>query len=722
MRVQHHFSIILFVAVVGAIGLAGAVGVLLGGLEDAAHEFGTASDQQQRVQQLVTEGEGLLGAVNGLTIRSSEESFAVVDRAIEQSLVRLIQLRHASLVFQPEPVLNALRELEDCRQLAATRSAGVQHPDQLEQLRTSVGRYAVALGRINADASNAVQRLTRELARRRRVIMLTIGVICFLYLAAIERIRHWTTRHLIDPIQKLADAARQAMKGGTATPELAGGKTAELDTLANMLVTFAETIKTKVHERTAQVVHQKEILEKEVRVRRRTEDELRYSALRDTLTGLCNRDLLMSRIGLCLQRAARREGYVFAALFIDVDQFHEANTAGGRVFGDHLVIAVADRLKQGMVDAADEFGVECSTLARIGGDEFVVLLDGMSDRDHAEQIAQRLHERLSEPFEVQGRKRKLSASIGIALHEEEIESAEELIRNADAAMHFAKAGGKGRYSVFRPGMQDEVTAREETGTRLRAALDKGEFHVVYQPIVSLRTGRLSGFEALARWDSPERGAVSPVEFIADAEDSGVIVQLGRWVLEQACRQMRVWRDEFPQKRSMAMSVNVSRQQLAQPEFVDHVQEILRETGVDSTSLKLEITESVIMENPDSVAEALRRLKTLGAEIHMDDFGTGYSSLSYLHRLPIDVLKIDRAFMSSLSANNDYSDVVHTVVALARTLQMQVTVEGVEAEDQLTRLQALDCDYAQGYLFSKPMKAEAAAEMIDADRRWLTAAA
>jgi diguanylate cyclase (GGDEF)-like protein len=666
MRIHHHFSIILCVAVVGAMGLVAAVGVLLGGVEAAAHEYGVASDQLEQVELLQAEGTALVETVDGLTPRSTEESFAVVDRVVEESMVQLAKLRHASLVFDAE----------------------------------SVGR--------------ALEALQRSL--------LIIGAICFAYLAVIERVRHWTTRHLIDPIQKLADAARQAMAGGSTSPRLEHGKTEELSTLANMLSSFADTIKSNVRQRTAQVVRQKEDLEKEVRVRRRAEQELRYAALRDKLTGLCNRDLLMDRLERCFERARRRDAYDFAVLVIDIDQYKEINDELGRFIGDQLLIALAERFKRCLRETDDRLGVECSSLARLGGEEFAVLLDGIKGRSDASLVAERLARAAARPLRLQGRDIEVSASTGIAFREDEFETAAQMLRNADAARYFAKAGGAGRYNVFKRGMQDQFTDHDEKGRKLRRGLDNGEFRLVYQPIICLKTGRLVGFEALARWEDPKRGTVSPVEFIPEAEESGVIIDLGRWVLKQACEQLQRWRSELAGARSVSVNVNVSRQQLVQPELVDDVRTILRSTGIGNCNLKLEITESVIMENPDAVTEALRRLKALGVEIHMDDFGTGYSSLSYLHRLPIDVLKIDRAFMSTLSTDTSYADVVHTVVALARTLRMQVTVEGVEAEEQLAQIKALECDYAQGFYFSAPLSAESATRLIASDRRWLREAA
>ncbi len=721
VRIQHHLSIILFVAVVGAISLAAAVGVLMGGLEDAALVYGQAADQHRQVEQLVAEGSALLDAAAGITPRSGQESFGVVDRVITQSMAAMADLRRAEVLFDPETLLRARETLERCRELADERSVGVQHPDLLEGFRLGAAQYVSALAEVEHSAVAAVAHQGRSVARRRRVIMLLIGVVCFAYLALIERVRHWTTRHLIDPMQKLADTARQIMTGKTISPLLEAGHTEELTTLAGMLSSFADTLKTNVQARTAQVVRQKQLLETEVRVRRRAEEELRYSALRDRLTGLCSRDLLMDRIGQCIVRARGRDGCRFALLVIDVDQFSQVNDSLGRFLGDQLVIAVADRFRSWLDELTKVIDVESASLARIGGDDFAVLLDGLTRRDDAGAVGERLEEALAEPFRLQGNTLRVSASMGIALSEDGVETAEDLMRNADAAMHFAKAGGKGRLVVFRPGMSDEVSARDERAAALRRGLDQGQFSVVYQPIVRLKSGRICGFEALTRWEDPDRGVISPVEFIPEAEETGVIVELGRWVLQQACRRLSSWAGELADGRELSMAVNVSQHQLAHPTFVKEIEQVLKETGIKAADLKLEITESVIMAKPDAVADVLDQLRTLGVEIHMDDFGTGYSSLSYLHRLPIDVLKIDRAFMSSLSTNTDYADVVHTVVALARTLRMGVTVEGVESAEQLAQVRALDCDFAQGFYFSEPLEPDAARAMLAAKRKWPAAA-
>jgi diguanylate cyclase (GGDEF)-like protein len=423
-----------------------------------------------------------------------------------------------------------------------------------------------------------------------------------------------------------------------------------------------------------------------------------------------------------MERARRNDAYHFAVLFLDIDRFKEVNDSLGHFMGDQLLVAIAERLQQCLRGTDSLTRVESNTVARIGGDEFVVLLDGIRDRGDASVVAERVQDILSEPFRLQGHEVFTTASIGIAFNELECEKADHLLRDADTAMYYAKAAGKARHEVFNKKMHDEAMSRLQLHTDLKRAVENNEFHVFYQPIISLRTGGLAGFEVLARWDHPDHGAVDPVDFISHAEDTGLIVELGRWVLDQACWQLRAWKDVGLADDCLTMSVNVSKRQVAQPGFVEDVQQILRDRGVDGSRLALEITESVIMENPDSIAEVLGQLKALKVEIHMDDFGTGYSSLSYLHRFPLDVLKIDRAFVSTMSDDTDYADIIHTVVALAHTLNMQVIVEGVESEEQLARLMSLNCDYAQGYYFSEPRGAMGVAEILEAQPVWLKPAA
>ncbi|MHC4384276.1 MAG: putative bifunctional diguanylate cyclase/phosphodiesterase [Planctomycetota bacterium] len=715
MRIHHHVSIILFVAIAGAIGLAVTVGVLLGSLERAARSAGKAAEQYRQVQTVVTGARELQETVESLGPESGEAAFTMLDQDFERAVLDLANLRHSALLDDPLPVEEAMLVLETMarqgRRLAERQAAGILQPEEVQQFRDGISLFMKRLYGVERDAATAAGDRDRALARARKVIMVVIGVICILYLAVIERVRHWTTRRLIHPVQTLANAAIQAMESEKAFRGLEQGSTEELNTLARVLANFVNTLKARVRDRTAEVEKQKEHLEREVAVRRRAEDQLRHAAFHDKLTGLCNRDLLLDRLERCMDRARRND-----------DRFKEVNDSLGHFMGDQLLVAIAERLQQCLRGTDSLTRVESNTVARIGGDEFVVLLDGIRDRADATVVAERVQDVLSEPFRLQGHEIFTTASIGIAFNELECEKADHLLRDADTAMYYAKAAGKARHEVFNTKMHDEAMSRLKLHTDLKRAVEANEFHVFYQPIISLRTGRLAGFEVLARWDHPDRGAVDPVDFISHAEDTGLIVELGRWVLDQACWQLRAWKDLGLADDRLTMSVNVSKRQVAEPGFVEDVQQILRDHRMDGSRLALEITESVIMENPDSIAEVLGQLKALKVEIHMDDFGTGYSSLSYLHRFPLDVLKIDRAFVSTMSDDTDYADIIHTVVALAHTLSMQVIVEGVETEQQLARLMLLDCDFAQGYHFSEPLGAMGAAEILEATPKWLKPAA
>jgi diguanylate cyclase (GGDEF)-like protein len=722
MRIANHVSIILFVAIAGAIGLALSVGMLLSGLEQAADASGRTAEQQRTTEMLVGYGQELVDAVDALNTEDSERSLAIVGNATQRCLVHLLELRHAPVLIEMGPleeaVFSAEQMIQHIQQAEKRRSAGVLVPEDIAALKQTAQLCMLRIDQLHSEAAAAAVEQTSVLTGRRRMIMLIISVVCVIYLAVIERVRQWTTRRLVRPVQELADVAIKAMEGEEVLPQLEQSGPAELKTLAHMLGTFVDTLKGKVRQRTAELERQKANLEREVASRRQAEDQLRHAAFHDELTGLCNRDLLLDRLDRCIERARLHSDYKFAVLFLDVDRFKEVNDSLGHFVGDQLLVEIAKRL-QDRLRASDTLShVDSNTIARIGGDEFVVLLDGIRDRSDASHVAERLQGAVSDPFQVHGHEVFTTASIGIAFNETDCETGDRLLRDADTAMYYAKAAGKARHEVFNKAMHAEALARLQLGNDLRRAIENNELEVMYHPIVSLRTAQLSGFEALLRWVHPDRGPVPPIEFITRAEETGVIVQLGQWVLEQACAQLRAWREQLDIDPAFSMSVNVSKRQVASPGLVEEVQRILNSQGLDGRHLKLEITESVIMANPDSIAEVLHELKQLGVQVHMDDFGTGYSSLSYLHRFPFDVLKIDRAFMNTIRAKKDYAGVIHTVVSLAHNLDMEVTVEGVESQDQLAQLLALDCDYAQGFFFSQPMNAAAAGRLLTSQPHWV----
>ena len=438
-------------------------------------------------------------------------------------------------------------------------------------------------------------------------------------------------------------------------------------------------------------------------------EHFRHAAFHDALTGLPNRSLFTDHLRLALGRARRNEEHFFCVLFLDLDRFKNINDSLGHSCGDELLILVARRLET-CIQQTD-------MVARFGGDEFAILLDPMKDSSDAVGVAEKIQQAISAPFKLSNHETVTTASIGVALSASNYTAAEDMIRDADTAMYRAKESGKACYEIFDQSMHAFAVDRLRLETDLRGALEREEFCVYYQPIVSLDTGFLSGFEALARWEHPERGIISPSEFISVAEDTRLIIPLGLWVLREACRQMCQWQWQSPANSSLTLSVNLSGKQLTEPKLIEQIEGILNETHLNPRCLKLEITESVVMENAEAAIAMLQQLKALGVQLSIDDFGTGYSSLSYLHRFPIDTLKIDRSFISQMSMSDENAEIVHTIKTLASNMGMEVIAEGVETLQQLTQLAALNCEYAQGYLFSKPLDAEAAGVLIVKKPDW-----
>jgi diguanylate cyclase (GGDEF)-like protein/PAS domain S-box-containing protein len=435
--------------------------------------------------------------------------------------------------------------------------------------------------------------------------------------------------------------------------------------------------------------------------RKRAEDRLLHDALHDALTGLANRALFMDRLDHVIRRA-RRQGFLFAVLFLDLDRFKLVNDSFGHLSGDQLLVAVAVRI-------ASAIRTE-DTVARIGGDEFAVLLDGIRDEEEAHQAAVRLQGSLARPFDAGGRDVFVTASIGIAVGNGDGRP-DDLLRDADTAMYHAKAAGKAQFAVFEPSMRERAVATLQLETALRQAVERKEFEVHYQPILSLGDGRITGFEALVRWHHPERGLLFPADFLELAEETGLILPIGDYVLEESCRQLRAWQLEYPMTPPLSMSVNLSARQFRQADLFEQVRRLLEETGIASGSLALEMTEGILVENTESAMDLLSRLRSIGVKISIDDFGTGYSSLSYLHWLPLDRLKIDRSFVSGMSENPRNQEILRTIANLAKNLGMDVVAEGVETEDQLTQLRLLPCGFGQGFYFSKAQGGDAAREMI-----------
>jgi diguanylate cyclase (GGDEF)-like protein len=442
-----------------------------------------------------------------------------------------------------------------------------------------------------------------------------------------------------------------------------------------------------------------------------SKDHFRHAAFHDALTNLPNRALLTENLKFVIERARQHEDYQFAVLFLDLDRFKNVNDSLGHSIGDQLLIAMARRLESCIR--------EVDMVARLGGDEFAILLDGIPNSAEVITLARRIQEKLQSPFNLSGHEVFTTASIGIALSSAGYDHPETMLRDADTAMYRAKAQGKACYEVFDKGMHARAVYLLQMENDLRRALDREEFRVYYQPIVMLEKGHLAGFEALIRWQHPDRGFINPADFIPLAEETGMIVPIGLWTLRQACQQLRQWQFHSPTNRSLFMSVNLSGKQVAQAALVDDISKVLKETGVEGRHLKLEITESAMIENAENAAELLQRLKELGVQLSIDDFGTGYSSLGYLHRFPVDTIKIDRSFIGRIGEASEDIEIVRAIMSLAENMGMDVVAEGVETLGQLGKLRNLKCEYGQGYLFSRPVDADSVMTWISREPDWLT---
>lgn len=445
--------------------------------------------------------------------------------------------------------------------------------------------------------------------------------------------------------------------------------------------------------------------------RKHAEERLMYEAHHDPLTGLYNRTWFMDKIEQAVVRNQALPDQKFAILFVDLDRFKVINDSLGHSLGDQLLVSIAQRLKNTLR--------ETDAIARLGGDEFTILVETIHTLEDSIKVAERLLMTLGEPFVLQGRQVFTNASIGIAFNSPLYTCGADLLRDADIAMYQAKARGKGCYAIFDQEMYYQALKTLQIESELRKALENQDFLLYYQPIITLADGHLSGFEALVRWKHSERGIVLPQEFISVAEETGLIVPLGEWVLRESCRQLQKWKSIYPFARNLKMSVNLAGRQLKDKNLLATVDQILAETGLDGSTLQLEITESMLVEDQDTILQTLIQLRARRIQLSLDDFGTGYSSLSYLHRFPVDNLKIDRAFVGRLDSTcpyigshphlreeDDY-EIIRTIAMLAHALGLKVIAEGVETPHQLEILKGLGCEFAQGYLFNQPLDPEKA---------------
>ena len=449
---------------------------------------------------------------------------------------------------------------------------------------------------------------------------------------------------------------------------------------------------------------------------KQVQEQLLHHTFYDQLTGLPNRTLFTKQLEQAIVKSERFPDYCFGLLVMDLDRFKLINDSLGHAVGNQVLIALVERLKN-YLNSTD-------IVARLGGDEFAILLGSIKDRDEAISIANGIHQLLNVHFDIEGQQIFTTVSIGITTSKGCYQP-EHLLRDAEIALYKAKEEGNARHVIFNRAMHQQALMRMQIETGLRQALQNQEFKVYYQPIVSLKNGAINGFEALVRWQHPEKGLISPAEFIPIAEEIGLIIPLGEWVLHESCRQTQIWQEKLQKQlghnsehRALTISVNLSAKQFSQPNLIERIDSILAKTGLPPSSLKLEITESAIMEDKEAATRLVSQLRSRKIQVSIDDFGTGYCSLSYLQSFPLDILKIDRSFVNRLGEVGDKPEIVQAIVTLAHHLGMEVIAEGGETAQQFAQLQALQCEYGQGYFFSKPLDREAAETLITSEPQWL----
>ena len=449
-------------------------------------------------------------------------------------------------------------------------------------------------------------------------------------------------------------------------------------------------------------------LERSARALRDSRERFRHAAYHDALTGLANRNQFIELIQPAIDKQGEADAPKFAILFLDLNRFKTLNDSLGHSVGDKLIVEVGKRLTALTGDRG--------TVGRFSGDDFAIFLNGIKGQKEAERFAQTVGHEIEIVFELEGRQIFTSVSIGIAIGSPRYKSADELLRDADIAMYYAKETNQ-RHVLFDQIMHARAVSLLELETDLRLAVERNEFELYYQPLVNLDDVSLMGFEALARWNHPSRGLITPGEFIDVAETTGLIVPITNVLLRSACEQLTAWKKSGAAERNTIVSVNLSAVHLAQKGIVDEIRAVLFETGMEPECLKLEITESAVMENAEHTIKVLNRIRELGVKLSIDDFGTGYSSLSYLHRFPIDTLKIDRSFVMTMEDGSENGEIVRTVIALAKALNLNVIAEGIESIHQFHQLRILGCEYGQGYLFSRPVPAAEAAKLLSDSSRW-----
>jgi len=617
---------------------------------------------------------------------------------------------------------------------AADRCTGCHHrhtpevKERIERVRELVGEYETALGRyfaatpsrerttspmvdaarIAGELLETTERMALEASQRVDVrtekalqrlgqarAILTASILLALAVASIVALR--LARSITRPIDQLVVATR-AIAGGDLGFSIPTDDRTELGELARHFNSMSAALRGSY-----------QALQAEIEERKSAESRLVYDAFHDALTDLPNRALFVDRLEHLIGAVGRHPQDRYAVLFIDLDRFKVINDSLGHLVGDHLLVAVGERISDTLRPG--------DTVARLGGDEFGVLLQGMREPADALQVADRIQEALARSVVVEGHEMFVTASIGIALQSDRYAKPDQVLRDADIAMYQAKLKGKACSEVFDAVMHGSVVDRMQLEADLRRAVERGEDFVLhYHPVVALATGELLGLEALVRWRHATRGLLPAADFVPLAEESGIVVPLGEWAIRKACAQLRLWQDRIPALAAVTMSVNLSGRQFRRPDCVEALRRIVQDAGIDPRLLAIEVTERTIMDDVEASAAKLARLRDMGVKIHVDDFGTGYSSLSYLHRFPISAVKIDRSFVAGLPDQSESEEVIKAIVSIAESLDFDVIAEGVESETQAAKLEGLRCRYGQGHFVSRPLEAGAVEEWLTAGSR------
>ena len=516
--------------------------------------------------------------------------------------------------------------------------------------------------------------------------------------------------YLSNPFDKMIELFKSVKKGDlnrrfeVVNTDEFGEVSIYMNDMLSQLQGMTDSLEKQVTERTKQLQQANQILQLELSERKRTQERLTYIALHDPLTDLPNRKLLIDHLGQVVKNAHQRGEYRYAVFFLDLDRFKVVNDSLGHNIGDLLLVESAQRLKE-CVRGND-------VIARLGGDEFVVLLEDLDESIDFTDFADRIQYKLGMPGELGPYRVFISVSIGIVLGDARYDNPEDILRDADIAMYRAKNHGRGCYEVFSPVMLNEAISRLDLENDLRQGLNKNEFILKYQPIVEFKNAQIIGFEALVRWQHPSRGLIPPAEFIPLAEETGLIIPLGYWIMDEACRQLHEWQEEYKTDPPISININLSTRQCVDIDLIEKIKQVLNKYQLDAGCLNLELSESLIVKDTKYISSVLTNLRELGVRVQIDDFGTGYSSLGYLNKLPIDMLKIDRTFINQLGCSRSGFEIVQSILALAHSLDLKVIAEGVETHDQLKKLRLLGCEYVQGFLFGQPINSDGVGEILE----------